>query len=110
MNILLVLILFLGLMFYYAHQYKVQQEIIQNQPARIEYRYLPLSLDQWFKESQYSATNVMNSLVSDVNGYCNPITVDSGAYVDEQTPSVTPTTQEPTFQETKKPEDTVSFV
>jgi hypothetical protein len=109
MNILLVLILFLGLAFFYAHQYKVQQEIIQQQPSRIEYRYLPLSLDQWFKESQYSATNVMNSLVSDVNGYCNPITVDGSEYIDEETPSVTPT-EKPTFEETKKPEDKVTFV
>lgn len=46
---------------------KVQDET----NTRVEYRYLPLSIDQWFKESQYAASDVMNSLIEDTNGYCD---------------------------------------
>jgi hypothetical protein len=70
MNVLITLILFCGLAFWFAHLQKKMQ-MADESSTRVEYRYLPLSIDQWFKESQYVATDVMNSLVEDTNGYCD---------------------------------------
>ena len=46
-------------------------KVSDESTTRVEYRYLPLSIDQWFKESQYAASDVMNSLIEDTNGYCD---------------------------------------
>ena len=54
--------------FWFAH---LQNQMKVTESTKVEYRYLPLSIDQWFKESQYAASDVMNSLIEDTNGYCD---------------------------------------
>ena len=80
MRALLVLLLFLGIGMMVLHQSVLQTTASQK---IVEYRYLPLPLDQWLKEQEFSAFNVMNDMVETTAGYCSTPTV---------TPTVTPTT------------------
>ena len=82
MRPLLVVLLFTGAGLLVLHQSLKTQAAIEQ---KIEYRYLPLPLDQWLKEQQFSAFNVMNDMIETTQGYCGPV----------KTSSVTPTTAPP---------------
>jgi hypothetical protein len=108
MNLLLVIILFCGMAFWFAHLQK-KMMVDDKIQTRVEYRYLPLSIDQWFKESQYAASDVMNSMVEDTNGYCGPGGGGGGPLEEgEEEETATPTTDPPMFMETDM--NDVSFV
>jgi hypothetical protein len=110
MNLLLTLILFCGLAFWYAHLQK-QMQVTDESSTRVEYRYLPLSIDQWFKESQYVASDVMNSLVEDTNGYCDMGggTDQTGDVVTEAPKDGETATEAPMFAASNAPEPQVMF-
>jgi hypothetical protein len=97
MTPLLVALLVAGAGLLVIHQ-TVQQKAAMKQ--RVEYRFLPLPLDQWFKEQQFSAFATLSDMVNDTNGYC--ITQPTGTPLPEPTPFPTtappvPTTTAPPF-------------
>ena len=120
MNLLITLILFCGLAFFFAYQHKLHREQEERLlPTRIEYRYLPLSIDQWFKESQYTASDVMNSLIEDTNGYCLNDSLSGMQFtgmgeedttIDEDKTTAPPTFAENTAPATSSDDIEVSFV
>lgn len=67
MTPLLIALLFTGAGLLVIHS-SVQKQGAMKQ--RIEYRYLPLPLDQWMKEQQFSAFNVLTDMANDANGFC----------------------------------------
>jgi hypothetical protein len=67
MTPLLIALLFTGAGLLVIHS-SVQKQAVMKQ--RIEYRYLPLPLDQWMKEQQFSAFNVLTDMANDANGFC----------------------------------------
>ena len=52
---------------------------VELKQSLVEYRYLPLPLDQWFKEQQFSAFQVMNDMVETTTGYCSNAPVSTPA-------------------------------
>ena len=91
MSPLLIALLFTGAGLLVIHS-SVQKQASAKQ--RIEYRYLPLPLDEWMKEQQFSAFNVMSDLVNDTNGYC---------VTPSPAPGITPTPMPPTPTPTPTP-------
>lgn len=67
MQFFLAILFVFGACMMMAHQ---QYRATALQEKRVEYRYLPLDLDSWLKEQQYSAWNVMSDMVNQTSGYC----------------------------------------
>jgi hypothetical protein len=102
MRPLLVVLLFLGAGLMAIHQSVRTTEAIEQ---KVEYRYLPLPLNEWMKEQQFSAFNVMTDMVETTQGYCGPVkstTSTSTPQVPTDTPAPAPSTT-PNPTESSKP-------
>jgi hypothetical protein len=87
MRPLLVVLLFLGAGLMALHQSVRTTDAIEQ---KVEYRYLPLPLNEWMKEQQFSAFNAMTDMVETTHGYCGPVKTSSTATpTDTPAPSVT---------------------
>lgn len=100
MTPLLVALLVAGAGLLVIHQ-TVQQKAAMKQ--RVEYRFLPLPLDQWFKEQQFSAFTTLSDMVNDTNGYC---ITPTGTPLPQPTPF--PTTAPPVSTTTAPPASTTT--
>ena len=87
MRPLLVVLLFVGAGLLAIHQSVRTTEAIEQ---KVEYRYLPLPLNEWMKEQQFSAFNVMNDMVETTQGYCGPVKTSTKIPTDTPAPSITP--------------------
>lgn len=92
MRPLLVVLLFLGAGLMVIHQSVRTKDAIEQ---KVEYRYLPLPLNEWMKEQQFSAFNAMSDMVETTQGYCGPVKTDSSSSrgklpADTPTPSASP--------------------
>lgn len=97
MRPLLVVLLFLGAGLLAIHQSVRTTAAIEQ---KVEYRYLPLPLNEWIKEQQFSAFNVMTDMVETTQGYCGPVKTTASsspaAPTDTPAPSVQPSPPQPT--------------
>ena len=100
MRFLLVMMLLLGAGLMFAHQY-IRTATLTNE--RVEYRYLPLPLDEWFKEQQFSAAAVMSDMVEGTQGYCSNGTSATLPPVPTTTPTPTPTSEREDWWKTTTP-------
>lgn len=68
MHLFLTILLVLGAGMVFAHQQKRTDELYEK---KVEYRYLPLPLDDYLRQQQYSASNVMGDMINQTQGYCS---------------------------------------